>query len=194
MNDLIQEMEIYAAENDIPIMQKEGIEFFKQLIQKYKIKSILEIGTAIGYSAIQLASLDSKIQIVSIERDEERYQRAVENVAKSQCGDQIKLVLADALECEIEGQFDCIFIDAAKAQYIRFFEKYKKNLNNDGLIVSDNLSFHGYVEHPELQMSRNLRQLVGKIKKYIDFLENNDEFETEFVKLGDGIAISRKKH
>ena len=101
MNDLIQEMEIYAAENDIPIMQKEGIEFFKQLIQKYKIKSILEIGTAIGYSAIQLASLDSEIQIVSIERDEERYQRAVENVAKSQCGDQIKLVLADALEYEI---------------------------------------------------------------------------------------------
>lgn len=193
MKDLIQEMEEYAKEYDIPIMQKEGIDFFKTLIGQNQIQSILEIGTAIGYSAIQLASLDPSIKIVSIERDEQRYLKAKENVAKSHCVSQIELILADALECEIQGQFDCIFIDAAKAQYIRFFEKYKNNLNENGIIVSDNLSFHGYVENPELKMSRNLRQLVGKIKKYIVFLESNTEFETEFVKLGDGIAISRKK-
>lgn len=193
MENLIKEMEIYASEYDIPIMQKEGIEFFKSIIQEYKIKSILEIGTAIGYSAIQLASLDPQIKVISIERDEQRYAKAKENVAKSTCKDQIELILADALECEIEGEFDCIFIDAAKAQYIRFFEKYKSHLSEDGIIVSDNLSFHGYVHHPEKTMSRNLRQLVTKIERYIQFLNENNEFDTKFVKLGDGIAISRKK-
>lgn len=193
MEILIEEMEKYAAEYDIPIMQKEGIIFFQKLIIENHIQTILEIGSAIGYSAIQLARLDPKIRIVTIERDEERYQKAVLNIQKSGLSDQITLIYGDALECEIDGKFDCIFIDAAKAQYIKFFEKYEKNLNEDGIIVSDNLSFHGYVDHPEKKMSRNLRQLVGKIKKYIVWLENNEQYDTLFINEGDGLAISRKK-
>ena len=193
MEKLIEEMEKYAAEYDIPIMQKEGIVFFQKLIVENQIKSILEIGSAIGYSAIQLARLDPKIRIVTIERDDERYEKAVINVLKSGLSEQITLIHDDALACEIEGKFDCIFIDAAKAQYIKFFEKYEKNLNEQGMIVSDNLSFHGYVDHPEKKMSRNLRQLVRKIKKYILYLENHDKYDTLFINEGDGLAISRKK-
>lgn len=193
MEKLIQEMEQYALDYHIPIMQKEGLEFFQQLIIENHITRILEIGSAIGYSAIQLARLNSNIQIVTIERDQPRYEQAVQNIQKSGLSNQITLIFGDALETEIEGKFDCIFIDAAKAQYIKFFEKYEKNLSDDGIIVSDNLSFHGYVDHPEKKMSRNLRQLVTKIKKYILWLENNDNYDTLFINKGDGLAISRKK-
>lgn len=193
MKELIREMETYAAQYEIPIMQKEGIEFFKNIIIENNVKSILEIGTAIGYSAIQLASLSKDIHITSIERDHERYVIAVENVRKSGLQDQITLIEGDALETEIEGKYDCIFIDAAKAQYIKFFEKYKLNLSEQGVIVSDNLDFHGYVNHPEKKMSRNLRQLVGKIARYIDYLKNNEEYVTIFYDFGDGVAITRKK-
>lgn len=193
MNKLIEEMEKYAVEYDIPIMQKEGLAFFQRLIIENHIKSILEIGSAIGYSAIQLARLDHDIHIVTIERDDERYMKAVENIERSGLKKQITLIHGDALEIDIDGKFDCIFIDAAKVQYIRFFEKYEKLLNDDGVIVSDNLSFHGYVEHPEREMSRNLRGLVRKIKNYIVYLENNENYDTSFINEGDGLAISRKK-
>lgn len=193
MEKLIKEMEEYAVKYDIPIMQKEGISFFQKIIEDNNVHSILELGTAIGYSAIQLARLDSNIHVTSIERDVERHQKAVENVEKSGLGNQITLILGDALETEIDGKFDCIFIDAAKAQYIKFFEKYAPCLSEDGIIVSDNLKFHGFVDDPTLKMSRNLRQLVGKIKRYINYLKENEEYVTEFYEFGDGVAISRKK-
>lgn len=193
MENLIRELEEYARNHDIPIMQKEGIEFFRNLVQENQIKSILEIGSAIGYSAIQLARICPEIKIVTIERDDDRYRQAICNVQKSGLGNQITLIHGDALETEVEGKFDCIFIDAAKAQYIKFFEKYEKNLKNEGLIISDNLSFHGFVDHPEKKMSRNLRQLVRKIKTYIEYLKDNPNYETIFIDEGDGLAISRKR-
>ena len=131
MEKLIKEMEQYAIEFDIPIMQKDGIEFFQKLIVDNNIKSILEIGSAIGYSAIQLARLDKEITITTIERDDARYEQAVMNIEKSGLKNQITIHHADALEIEIEGEYDCIFIDAAKAQYIKFFEKYENNLSEN---------------------------------------------------------------
>ena len=83
-------------------------------------------------------------------------------------------------------KFDLIFIDAAKAQYIKFFEKYKVNLAPDGVIISDNLSFHGMVEDFSLTKSKDTIRMLKKIRKYIDFLKENQEFETEFFKVGDG--------
>ncbi len=137
--------------------------------------------------------LIADMHIVTIERDDERYAKAVENIDKSGLKNQIELIHGDALEVDIDGSFDCIFIDAAKAQYIRFFEKYETLLKEDGIIVSDNLSFHGYVEHPERKMSRSLRGLVRKIKNYIVYLENHEKYDTLFINEGDGLAISRKK-
>ena len=193
MNELIKEMEEYALINDIPIMQKEGIEFFKEVIIRDSVKSILELGTAIGYSAIQLARLADDIHVVSIERDQERYELAIKNVEKAGLSDRITLILGDAFDVKVDGMFDCIFIDAAKAQYIKFFERYEGNLKTEGVIVSDNLKFHGFVDDMSKISSRNLRGLVRKIQAYNDFLKNNNHFETRFFELGDGIALSYRK-
>lgn len=194
MEELIKEMEAYALQYDIPIMQKEGIEFFRELIVKQQIKSILELGTAIGYSAIQLARIAPEIHVISIERDEERYLLAIENVKKANLEQQITLVLGDALETEISEKVDCLFIDAAKAQYIKFFERYEPNLNERGVVVSDNLKFHGLVDDMSSIKTRNLRSLVRKIKQYNEFLLTNEQFDTKFYDMGDGIAVSYRRN
>jgi len=189
----IRVMEEYAEKNNIPIMQKEGIEFLTNYIKENNVKTILEIGSAIGYSAIKMALIDKNITITTIERDKERYDLAINNISNLNLNNQIEIFNEDALIFDTEKKYDLIFIDAAKAQYIKFFEKYKKNLNENGTIISDNLEFHGLVKNKEQIKNRNTLQLVKKIEKYVNFLKDNDEFETEFIKLGDGIEISKRK-
>ena len=183
----------YAMQNEVPIMQDEGSDFICDYIKNHGVKSVLEIGTAIGYSAIRFAGLSEDIRVTTIELDDERYKAAVKNVSDKGLSDRITLIHGDALTAEIEGSFDLIFIDAAKAQYTKFFEKYKANLSEGGVIISDNLSFHGMVEDLSLTHNYSTKKLVKKIRKYIDFLKANEEFETEFFKKGDGISVSRKK-
>ena len=183
----------YAMQNEVPIMQDEGSDFICDYIKSHDVKSVLEIGTAIGYSSIRFAKLSDDIRVTTIELDEERYKAAVENVAKNGLSDRITLIFGDALTAQIPGKFDLIFIDAAKAQYTKFFEKYKENLSENGVIISDNLSFHGMVEDLSLTHNYSTKKLVKKIRKYIEFLKTNEEFETEFFKKGDGISVSRRK-
>lgn len=183
-----------ALENHIPIMQDEGIAFIVDYIRKNNVKSILEIGSAVGYSAISFALAKDNVKVTTVERDLERYQEAVFNIQSMKLEDSITILNEDALELSISSKFDLIFIDAAKSQYIKFFEKYKNNLNDNGVIITDNLSFHGMVEDITLTHNRNTKQLVGKIRAYIDFLKNNSEFDTDFFPLGDGISVSRKKN
>lgn len=192
MNNDFKYIEKYAEEHNIPIMEKTGINFLAKYIKENNIKNILEIGSAIGYSAIKMALVDEKIKITTIEKNDSRYLEALKNIKNFNLEKQITLVLADALDIELSEQYDLIFIDAAKGQYIKFFEKFKKNLKKSGVIISDNIMFHGYVEKKERIESKNLRQLVNKIKNYIDFLEKNDEFDTIFYKIGDGISVSKR--
>lgn len=193
MVHLLEELEKYAEENHVPIMQKDGIEFMIQYIKDHKCLSILEIGTAIGYSTIQMALVNPEIQVTTIERDDEKYALAVQNIKKAGLEKQIHTIHGDALEVEVEGKYDFIFIDAAKAQYIKFFEKYKKNLLSNGSILSDNLSFHGLVEEDEKSLTRGVRGLVRKLKNYVSYLKENKDFETTFYDIGDGISISVPK-
>ncbi len=193
MEQYITQMEVYAKENNIPIMEKEGMAFLQEQIKKYNVTTILELGSAIGYSAIQMCRCDENIRVVSVERDEARYQQALQNAKLCQLEDRITFVLADALQFSTQEQFDLLFIDAAKAQYIKFFERYEHNVKKDGIIVSDNLTFHGMVETAEKIKNRNTRQLVGKIKRYIAYLHDRKDYETTFYELGDGVAISQKK-
>ncbi len=188
----ILDIKKYAKENSIPIMQDEGIEFICEYIKNNNVKKILEIGSAIGYSAIKFASVNNDVYVKTVERDNVRYEEAVKNINSMNLNDRIEIINADALNIELLDKYDLIFIDAAKSQYIKFFNKFKNNLNIDGVIISDNLSFHGFVEHPELTHNRNTRQLVGKIKKYVDFLKTNEEFETKFYDIGDGVSVSKK--
>lgn len=188
---LIQELEEFAKENNVPIMLKDGISYLTNFIKKHNIKSVLEIGTAIGYSAINMSLVSKDIRVTTIERDEKMYQLSIKNIKKFDLNNQITVINGDALDINIEDKFDLIFIDAAKSQYIKFFSKFKNNLNDNGFIVTDNLHFHGLVED-DSNCSRNTKQLVRKIRNYIEFLKENAEFETEFIDTGDGISISKK--
>ncbi|MEF9962494.1 MAG: O-methyltransferase [Erysipelotrichaceae bacterium] len=189
MNDIEQ----YAQDYNVPIMQPDGMQFLCDYIKNNEIKTILEIGTAIGYSAIRMALMNENIHIVSIERDHERYIQAIQNIHDFKLENQIKVMEGDAFDVEVEGEFDLIFIDAAKAQYIKFFERFTPLLKQGGVVISDNLAFHGLVKSNEVIKSRGLRALIRKIRTYIDYLVENSEFETEFIEIGDGIAISKKK-
>ena len=193
VSDLILELKDYADLNNVPIIQDESLRYIKQYIVDNNVKTILEIGTAIGYSAIMMALINPAITITSIERDEKRYLEALKNIKKANMEDRINLIYHDALDVSVDEEFDLIFIDAAKAQNRNFFEKFKRNLKKDGTIITDNMNFHGLVNKDlESIESRNLRQLVRKVKEYREFLENNKEFSTEFFDIGDGIAVSRE--
>lgn len=191
---MIKELKKYAKDNDVPIMQDEGIDYLTTFVIKHQITRVLEIGTAIGYSAIMMALANPKLKVVSIERDEERYLEALKNVKKFELEDRITLLFNDALEVKLNDKFDLIFLDGAKGQNINFFEHFERNLDEGGFFVTDNIEFHGYIYKDEEEIkSRNLRQLVRKIKAYIDYLKNNPNYITTFVKKGDGIAVTQKK-
>ena len=108
--------------------------------------------------------------------------------------DRITLVFSDALEVNINGMYDMIFIDAAKGQNIKFFEKYESNLTEKGFIITDNMDFHGLVDKVDAEIeSRNLRALVRKIRDYRTFLLNNPNYKVELLSIGDGLAIAERK-
>ncbi|HIR49206.1 MAG TPA: O-methyltransferase [Candidatus Faecimonas gallistercoris] len=191
---MIRHIKEYAKENNIPIMVDDGIDFLTTLVLKKKATNILEIGTAIGYSAIMMALVDPKVRVTSIERDEVRYLEALKNIKAFELEDRITLIYNDAFHVKLDDKYDLIFIDAAKAQNIKFFEMFEHNLKSGGIIVTDNLKFHGLVAQEEDTIkSKNLRGLVRKIKEYISFLKSNTKYDTEFFDIGDGISVSTKK-
>jgi predicted O-methyltransferase YrrM len=189
---IIMEMEQYAVEHKIPIMELIGIEALLQLLRLTEPKTILEIGTAIGYSSIRIVKTIRDVKVVSIERDEERYNRALYYIEKANMGDQIEVILGDALEINLQQSFDVIFIDAAKGQYIKFFEKYEQQLGGNGVIISDNVLFKGLVAVNNSDNKR-INSLVKKIQGYNEWLMQNPSYDTTILSVGDGIAISKKK-
>lgn len=191
---LIKEIKEYAIDNKIPIMRQDGIDFLTTFIIKHQVKNVLEIGSAIGYSAIMMSLCSPNLKVTTIERDEERYLEAVKNIKKLKLEDRITLIFNDALKTRIKGKYDLVFIDAAKAQNIKFFELFERNLTDGGFIITDNMYFHGLVHKNEKEIkSRNVRGIVRKIKDYITFLKNNDNYNTTIYDVGDGIAVSEKK-
>lgn len=188
----IREIKKYALDNKVPIMVDAGIDFLTTFIIKNQINSVLEIGTAIGYSAIMMALSNPNLKITTIERDRERYLEAVKNIKRLNLEDRVVLIFNDALAINVEDKFDLIFIDAAKGQNINFFEKFSNNLKEEGFIITDNINFHDLVEKEREIQSRNLRALVRKIKEYKEYLSNLSNYKVEFINVGDGIAIAEK--
>ncbi len=187
----LESLEKYAKENHVPIMLKDGINYLTDYIKKNNIQNILEIGSAIGYSAIKMALVNENIKVTTIEKNKTMYEIALKNINNFNLSSQICILNEDALDVDIVDKYDLIFIDAAKSQYIKFFNKFKDNLTANGVIITDNLNFHGLVKD-DSNCSRNTRQLVRKIRNYITFLKENTEFKTEFIELGDGISVSKK--
>ncbi|MEI5905740.1 O-methyltransferase [Bacillus spongiae] len=195
--DLLLEMEEYASEHLVPIMELVGIENFLQLLRIQQPLSILEIGTAIGYSALRMAETLPNCRIVSIERDSVRYEEAKAFVNRSPYKDRITLIYGDALEVKEQvykfKQFDAVFIDAAKAQYQKFFDLYSPLLSEEGIIYTDNVLFKGFVANIDQVRSRNIRMLVKKIQRYNEWLMKHPDYDTSIVPVGDGMAISIKR-
>lgn len=195
-NGLITEMEEYARLNGVPIMEPAGIETTLQLLRIQQPETILEVGTAIGYSALRMAIALPQTKIVTLERDEERLKLAVDYIKRADMQQRIIQISGDALELEEEvaghAPFDAIFIDAAKGQYKRFFEIYSRYLKPGGLIITDNVLFKGLVYNQEAD-SRRLRSLVKKIDEFNRWLAANKEYDTVILPIGDGIAVSKKR-
>ena len=189
---MLQELEEYAHINHVPIMVPDGINYLTNYIKENNVKNILEIGTAIAYSAIKMCLVDDDIKVTTIERNPDMIVKAKENIHKFNMEDRITIIEGDALEVEVTGSYDLIFIDAAKSQYINFFNKYSKLLKDSGTIITDNLNFHGLRENIDSIESKNLRSMMKKLNNYIDFLKDNKEYNTEFINIGDGIGITKR--
>lgn len=178
-------------------MELTGIETMLQFLRIQQPKAILEVGTAIGYSALRMATALPEASIVTIERNEERYHIAKEYIHLAEKVDRIHLIKGDALEVEEEikrfAPFDVIFIDAAKGQYKRFFEVYVNYLAAGGVIVTDNVLFKGHVYGQERLENRRARALVSKINNFNKWLMHHPDFDTVILPVGDGVAISKKR-
>lgn len=186
-DSFFSKIEEYALKENVPILRKEGVEFLLNFIEEKHIKTALEIGTAIGYSALKMSS--KKVNVTSIERDINRYTTAKENINSSIYKDRITLVLGDALEVKIEGKFDLIFIDAAKGKNKEFLNTYKNNLNTNGYILIDNMLFHGLVGKSNEIKKRRIRSLVRKIEDFISYMDNQNEFKVTKINVGDGLYL-----
>lgn len=194
MKEIIKEIEDYAESENVPIIEKKSINFINKLIELNNVETILEIGTAIGYSAIMMALANAKVKITTIEKDEKRYIEALKNIKKCNLEERISVVFQDALEVNMAGlNYDLIFIDAAKGQYQRYFDKFQYYLNKGGIIITDNLKFHGLVGNKDQAGSKNVEKLVEKIEGYIEYLKTNPEFATKFYDVGDGLSVSIRR-
>lgn len=188
-------MERYAEANNIPIIEIDSIKFIMKYIKLNDVKSVLEIGTAIGYSAILMANATPDVEITTIEKDEKRYKEAVKNVNSCELDKRIEVVYNDALEVNLAGHsYDLIFIDAAKGGYIKYFEKFCNYLNPGGVIITDNINFHGLVKNKSSIKSKNIQGIVDKIEKYKAFLDSNPDYITKYYDIGDGLSVSFKKN
>ncbi|MCL1990691.1 MAG: O-methyltransferase [Defluviitaleaceae bacterium] len=195
-DELSQEMRHFADQCQIPIIDDSGLETILQFLKLKKPKRILEIGSAIGYWSTMVAR-HTGAEVVTIERDDQNYQRACSYIARSSAAQQVNIYHADALTVDVaflkDQVFDVIFIDAAKSAYQRFFEKYEPFLAHDGLMISDNLLFHGHIFTDQQALGRNLRDLTRKIKTYSAWLEGHPHYDTIFLPLGDGLAFSYRR-
>lgn len=196
-NPLIREMEEFAAEHRIPIMDRGGMETFIGLLRIQRPKQILEIGSAIGYSAIRMVAALRDASIVTIERDKERYASAVEYIERSGFGDRITIIEGDALLLSDDAlpplKYDALFIDAAKGQYKRFFEKYSELVAQGGIIYCDNMFMHGAVMLPDEEVPKRNRTMIRNLKEFTLWAMKHPNYETSLLPVGDGILVAVKK-
>lgn len=193
--ELYPEIKDYANKNKTPIIMEDSLLYIKELIKEEQIVKILEIGTAISYSALHFVSVNKNIVLDTIERNNDIFEVAKKNVLEYDIHHQIRLHFGDALEYpleELDHEYDLLFIDAAKAQSQKFFERYLPLLKENALIITDNMNFHD-VDINDPNISKNLRNMLKKIQNYHDWLVNHPDFKTEFIDLGDGLAITRRK-
>lgn len=190
-SEYFQKLEAYAEEFHVPIIQPEVAQMLQTLILLHKPKRVLEIGTAIGYSASIMAEHMGAGEVVSIEIRESSYELALKNVAEFSTQVTFDFRLGDALDVlpEITGKFDLIFIDASKGHYLEFLELCRGKLNPGGLIVSDNILYKGMIANQAL-VERRKKTIVKRMRNYLSELNAIENLHTSIIPIGDGVALS----
>lgn len=194
--ETLESIRSYAEEHHVPIMEEQGIGELVHLLVEQQPATILEIGAAIGFSAIKMAEGLPDSRIDTIERDDGRYEKAVEFVSKSGMQDRIRIFHGDALDFDataLNSEYDAIFIDAAKGQYERFFEKYEALLADNGIIYCDNMHMHGMAEMPLSDIPRRKRTMIRNLKTFREHMLDHPAYETALLPVGDGIMVCKKK-
>ena len=184
-----------ALKKGVPIIRDDGLTFLLNVIHENGYRNILELGTAVGYSAINMAKLSKDIHIDTIEKDEQMYDQAIENISREMLQDQINVFLMPIEEYQTDKKYDLIFVDAAKAQYGKYLEQFIDNLDVGGKMVFDNMIFHRLIYQVDEIESRNLRNLVKKIIKFRELVSNDERFDImKFDNIADGIwVLSRRE-
>ena len=193
LEDVIAKIKEKAIENHVPILQDKSLEFISFVLKLKNPKEILEIGTAVGYSAISFVqAVDGKVNVKTIERNERRYNEAINNIKEAGLQGEIDVVLADATEylpnLHEDNKYDVVFIDAAKGQYLKFLENGIRLAKDGGIIIADNVLFKGRVmsncnEHKH-------RTAVNRLRDYISLINSDERLESIVLDIGDGIAVS----
>ncbi len=192
MEALLGEMESYALEHYIPILREKERHAFCRIVEEAKPHRILEIGTAIGYSALLMAMFGAEdVEVVSLERKEDRAAKAKEFICRSPYRDHITVMTGDAAELlrMLQGPFDVVFIDAAKGQYVRYFRRILPMLSARAVVLADNVLFRGYV-CSDVKPPRRYKTIVKRLREYLDLVRHTPGFATELLEDGDGMAVS----
>ena len=194
MEKTLDEIEINARENHVPVMLGEGMEFLLSYIRSHpEIMKVLECGTAVGWSAMKIAGVRENITVDTLEIDPVMYRQACENIQAASLSDRVFVHLCDAGLYTTNQYYDLFFIDAAKSQYRMYLEHFMPNSVIGSVFVFDNLNFHGIVEHPELSKNRSTLQMTRKIRKFREAIQNDERFETAWhPEAGDGIMIAKR--
>lgn len=191
------ELEEYAKLQNIPIMDPEGMHTVLTMIEMIQPAKILEVGTAIGYSAIRMLRAAPEAKLISIERDAERAASARNNVKKAQLSNRFVLIEGEALEqasrVAVEAPYDVLFIDAAKGQYEKFFHLFEPLVNEGGIILSDNVLFQGFVAGEKEPESRRMKSMARKLDAFNREVVKNPRFTSSLLPVGDGLLVTRKR-
>lgn len=193
-NESLKIMEKYAEENHVPIVEPEVAQLLKVQLRINKPKNILELGTAIGYSALIMAEATSNSFITTIERRADMIQLAKENIGRTEYKDRIKILQGDAEEVllSLTEEYDFIFLDAAKGQYMEFFNQCIRILKPGGVIVSDNVLFKGMVATDELVIRRK-KTIVKRLRQFLEYINKIEGYTSCVIPIGDGVAITYRE-
>lgn len=196
MPEVLRKIEKEALQNGVPIIRREAGTFLKTILAMHKPTNILEVGAAVGFSAIFMTEyISPDCHITTIERMEERIIKAKENIALAKKENQITLLEGDALEIleSLSGQKECydfIFMDAAKAQYMNYLPEIMKLLPVGGILVTDNVLQDGTVAESRYGVIRRDRTIHQRMREYLYALTHMEEFETTVLPVGDGVTLS----
>ena len=191
----LDQLELQAKKDRVPIIRREMQSFLKVLLQIKKPAKILEVGTAVGFSALLMAKYTSEdTRIVTIEKYEKRIPVAKANFRAAGMDHRITLLEGDALEIlrEMEDSFDFIFMDAAKGQYIHFYPEVMRLLAPEGILVSDNVLQEGDLIESHFAVERRNRTIYKRMREYLYVLKHDERLETSILPVGDGAAVSYK--